>query len=319
MTGIEKMRTRLNYQGGVPAQDRMIEDKLKTLKKALLYSYQANTIELADGRQFRALINEDKLNKEYDDKILSIPFEDICLNKQRQGKTSQGIEPINLKMGEVFHCLDTDTYWITYLRYLEEKAYLRADIRLCNEEVEINGKAYKVYLRGPAETTLQWNQKKSVEWNDLNYSLVMYITKDDNTLDFFHRFTKIKINGNTWQVTVINPYYCEGIIKVCLDEYYNNDLIDLNNKPEIETPIIEQGIPAISGPLMVSPYDTVEYKIEYASGGEWFIEGSKAKLKTTTELTAIVNIVSGRSGQFDIIYRKDGKDICKSNIIIKSL
>ena len=77
-------------------------DKLKSLKKALLYSYQSATAQLSDGREFRCLINPDKLKTDYDNKIISIPFEDICLNEDKIGKTTEGIQPIGMKPGDVF-------------------------------------------------------------------------------------------------------------------------------------------------------------------------------------------------------------------------
>lgn len=32
-------------------------------------------------------------------------------------------------------------------------------------------------------------------FNKENYTLLMYITKNEETLDYFHRFTKIEIDG----------------------------------------------------------------------------------------------------------------------------
>ena len=46
----DTLNIRLNYMGGKKADDRMANDKLRTLKKALLYSYQAETAILEDGR-----------------------------------------------------------------------------------------------------------------------------------------------------------------------------------------------------------------------------------------------------------------------------
>lgn len=40
MSGLDNMKARINYNGGKNQQDRMIEDKLRSLKKAMLYSYQ---------------------------------------------------------------------------------------------------------------------------------------------------------------------------------------------------------------------------------------------------------------------------------------
>lgn len=102
MSALENMKTRLDYNGGTAQIARMNADKLKSLKKAMTASYQAATAILADGRQFKCLINPDKIKNTYDNKILSIPFEDVCLNAFKKGTTSQGIVPVNLKAGDVF-------------------------------------------------------------------------------------------------------------------------------------------------------------------------------------------------------------------------
>lgn len=89
---LETMKERINYNGGKEQESRMNADKLRTLKKALLYSYQAATARLTDGREFRCLINPDKNKPAYDNKILSIPYKDVCLNSFREEdvKTSKG-------------------------------------------------------------------------------------------------------------------------------------------------------------------------------------------------------------------------------------
>ena len=60
MSGLEDLKIRLQYNGGYKQESRMQLDKLRTLKKALIYSYQAATAILEDGREFRCLINPDK-------------------------------------------------------------------------------------------------------------------------------------------------------------------------------------------------------------------------------------------------------------------
>ena len=324
MSGLDNLKSRLNYQGGAKAEDRFIEDKLRTLKKALLYSYQAETIILEDGREFRCLINKDKLSGDYHDKIISIPYYDICLNKPKIGKTSQGEELIGLKPGDVFTWKGNentgDTNWLVYLKYLEENAYFRADIRECNAKLEVNGKTYDVYVRGPVETDIKQNQKAGIVWNDLNYSLVVYIGKNDDTLDYFHRFTKVKIDGNMWQVAAVNKYFANGIIKLGLNEWFNNEFEDEEIVPDENQPPLEEGIPYIDGPLEVYPYDTVRYTIVNESGGRWVVSDTKrAKIIESTELTATIEIITSKSGNFDLIYQKDGVNITSMPIVIKSL
>ena len=63
----------MNYYGGSNQEIRMQKDKLRSLRKALLYSYQSVTIALPDeegnfseeSQKFRALINPDKNKLEY--------------------------------------------------------------------------------------------------------------------------------------------------------------------------------------------------------------------------------------------------------------
>ena len=104
MSGLDTMLIRLKYNGGKRQIDRMNEDKLRSLKKALLYSYQSATAILEDGREFRCLINPDKIKNEYDNKYISIPFKDICLNAEEIEDTisSNKIQEIGLKEGDIF-------------------------------------------------------------------------------------------------------------------------------------------------------------------------------------------------------------------------
>ena len=99
----------------------------------MLYSYQAATAVLSDGKEFRCLINPDKNKPAYDNKILSIPYKDICLNGPRMGKTSEGEIDINIRSGDVFTWKETNTHWLVYLEYIEEDAYFRSEIRRCDQ------------------------------------------------------------------------------------------------------------------------------------------------------------------------------------------
>ena len=318
MSSLHILNKRLQYQGG-NQEGRFIKDKLKSLKKALLYSYQAETAVLADEREFRCLINPDKLKPEYDNKIISIPYRDICLNKDKIGITSKGEEEIGLKPGDVFCWKETKTYWLVYLQYLEENAYFRAELRRCKYEIEINDNKYRVYVRGPVETTMPWNQKKGIVWNDMNYSLAIYITKNEETLQFFHRFSKIKFNGKPWEVQAVNEFDADGIIEVYLDEDYQNSIEDAEKGeiPEIEIP--DKDSPHIEGNIFVKPYDIVEYKILNAENGTWSVSNDKAKIIEQNNSYVKIEIVTGKSGAFDLIYNRDNEEDIVLSVKIESL
>lgn len=326
---LELLNKRLQYQGGNQEQ-RFINDKLRGLKKALLYSYQAATAVLSDGKEFRCLINPDKNKPAYDNKILSIPYKDICLNQPRVGKTSQGEIQIKIKPGDIFTWKQTDSHWLVYLQALEEDAYFRSQIRRCDQEVKIGDNLYWVYIRGPVETSIEWNQKKGIQWNTLNYSLVMYITANDTTNSYFERFKTIKVldprynKEKTWQVVGVDPYYGDGILQVFLDEFFENSIADAVAAEKIvetgeENPVNEIAA-YINGPLEVSQYSKAYYEINNAENGHWYLKwkGQEQDLRSSKKIIPL-NISIGELGTFTLIYRIQGQEDITLDVKIVAL
>lgn len=308
----DNMNLRLNYMGGARQQDRMNEDKLRTLKKALLYSYQAITLENEQGEYYRALLNPDKLKNDYDQKTLSIPFNDICLNQERVGTMTQGLQSTKISTGQVFRNVDNDTYWLIYLRNLEETAYFRAEVRRCKEEVEINGHKYKVYVRGPVETKIQWNQKKGDNWNNLNYSLLMYITENEETREFFHRFSKIKVRGKPYECQVQDSFAADDIIEVVLLETYDNPLEDQEGIPAVEEIIPAENEPQIKGESYVGPYSINEYEIvNMALGGTWKKDSANVKFISGGNGKVNIEILIGKPFKFNLSYTVNDETVTK--------
>lgn len=357
MLGLDNMRTRVNYAGGPIQQDRMNEDKLRSLKKALLYSYQAATAVLEDGREFRCLMNPDKKKEEYKDFIISIPFADIRVgfttefedpetgetvrlsepNVPGGQKTTEGIEPIGMKVGDTFEWKEDKTWWIVYLRMEEERAYFRAEVRNCDYELEINGRKYRGYLRGPDSDETLWKTKHNISWTDVDYNAVLYITADETTLGFFHRFQKLKINGKPWEVQIVDSISNKGLIMVALKETFSNELEDavLNKteessgeiEPNPENPE-EETDPGMTlkahivGPDKVYPYDKKKYTLVDAEvfGGYWVIDNEKKAVIThQTEKTAVVDFYTGRSGDISLTYKRVNEDDIVYHVHIESL
>ena len=326
---LELLNKRLQYQGGNQEQ-RFINDKLRGLKRALLYSYQAATATLSDGKEFRCLINPDKNKPAYDNKILSIPYKDICLNAPRVGKTSEGEIDINIKPGDVFTWKETNTHWLVYLEYIEEDAYFRSEIRRCDQEVKIEDNSYWVYIRGPVETSIEWNQKAGIEWNTLNYSLVMYITADKTTNNYFERFKTIKVldprynKEKTWQVVGVDPYYGDGIIQVFLDEYFENSIADAvaaeNSAETGEENPVDETAAYINGPTEVQQYSKAYYEIHNAEEGHWYLKWKDEEQDLKSSLKIIpLNISIGELGTFTLIYRIQGQNDITLDVKIVAL
>lgn len=321
MSGLDRLRKRLQYFGG-DSEGRLQQDKLRGLRRSLYNSYQASIAVLEDGREFKCLINPNKNSPSYDNKILSIPYTDIPLNSKFNYRTfAEGVEETGLACGDVFEWKETKTHWLVFLEYLEEDAYFRAQIRRCDQQIEINGTRYWVYIRGPVETTVNWNQKAGVEWNDINYSLVMYITKNDETSDFFHRFTKVKIiepdaeKAQTWQVVGRDVYYGDGMIQVFLDEFFENSIEEAANAEKLLQAGNVEGIdatkPYVDGPRRVKKYDTVVYKAKkFTEEGCWYLidnNGDEKQLEGETSPTLILDVIK-RSGVFTLIFRTENEE-----------
>lgn len=328
---LNNMKNRINYYGGASQQERMKEDKLRGLKKALIHSYQAATAILQDGREFRCLINPNKVSLDLDNKIISIPFKDVCLNENRVGTTTQGLQDIGLKEGDTIEWKENGSHWIIYLQRLEETAYFRAEIRRCRNEIELsNGSKYWVYVRGPVEQSIVWTQANGNYANKLNNTVIMYITKNEETLNYFSRFKKIDIDNKPWEVQAVDSISTPGIIQVSLKETYTNlpetDLEQAVQNSIDKIEIEEQEGIYISGLDTVYPYDVRTYQLKNYRGnaGTWkIVNPSRKNLVKISQFSkdeVTLHIITGKSGDFSLVYvNKNEEEIAKLDIKINSL
>ena len=319
---LENLSTRVNYYG-TNTKARMETDKLRSLKAALKNSYQRQTAILQDGREFFCLINPDKLKNDYDDKIISIPFEDICLNAPRVGKTSQGIVPIGMKAGDTFVWKEDNSHWIVSLQRKQETAYFKAAIRQCDYEIELDsGNKYWVYFKGPTQQGIEWKNKNNIVWNGLNYTAMITVTKNEETDKFFHRFAKIKVCGLPWEVAAIDSLSTEGIIDVYLNEDFTNsiqDAVDEANKNKEPVLPIPEDVPKIEGDLKIYPYDVKTYKIKNAYDGSWYVDSNKIKIVAQDSEQITIDVRTGKSHIFTIVYKRDNEDDIAQQIEVLSL
>ena len=146
----------------------------------------------------------------------------------------------------------------------------------------------------------------------MQYTKSNAITQNEETLKFFNRFTKVKINNENWIVEATDKISTEGIIDVYLKEDYSNTIED---EKEI-TPIdpVEPDIDAIyiDGDVSVYPYDVKQYNIVNSEKGFWSIDNiKKAKILSQSSSNCEIEIL-GNKGEFNLIYSADGQD----NIIL---
>ena len=294
------MRKRLELRGGITQQDRMIKDKLETLYRAVHYSYQGAKVQKeGDEKEWLALMNPDKLKLDYDDKTISIEF-------------ASGFEP-----GDVFEWKNTGTYWLIYLQDLTELAYFRGDCRKCKYEISwlIDGekKSTRVAVRGPVETKLETAQKHGISMDTPNYSLHLYVPKNEDTVKQFKRYSKFFLKAEKdeepicWRIEAVDAFSSPGILEINAVEYYaNEDKDDIENGvvnglvEEIQNPNNEVIETIIEGETFIQP--KIEYTYSYKGQGEpnWEYD-SRLPLKVSKSgMSITIKWLSNYSGQFDL-------------------
>lgn len=289
---LKTLSARIDYLGG-DQLSRINKQKLQSFRAALKNDYNSRLIKTDKHASVPCIIKNNAygLKADYDKKYISVEF-------------SAGLEA-----GDVFQCLDDNSRWMIYLPILTETAYLRSEIIRCDHSLNINGKEYFVYFQGPVETDIRWFIKNGINANELNKSGTVYIKKDDNTLSFFHRFTKIKINGHMWEVQVTDPISVPGILELELQEYYDNKEADL---PQVKPSDKNQ---LIKGEKIVKQNTSVGYMVDdsiYNSSTSWTIAGNdRVKIEEVLNNGQIckVKIHEGAVGKFTLMYGTNSMEI----------
>lgn len=297
MSGLDFMKKRMLFEGGGrPTSDgRNVKGKLLSFRSALWNSYQAEDITF-NGQKCRCLINPDKLKENYDHKTISIDFD------------------YSMKPGDTFYWDRTESHWIVFLEEHCEEAYFRASIRRCDYKIDNDW----VYLRGPVETALIWRQKHQIEFNELNYSILVYVTRTEENLKKFSRLNVIKFDGHNWRVAATDKYSQPGLIEVYLEEYHDNPMEDKMIIPEITKP--DAAAAHIEGLQIVKPFaEKLSYSIIGMSGGAFSVNSNKVKILSSDETRCILTVTSGKSGKFTVTYKKEGETDVSLDVIIKSL
>ena len=329
MNNLEMMRKRLEWQGGVHQEDRMVKDKQRSLHKALLYSYQAVSVALAQSyetplgvdpasgkviplegiKEVRALINPDKLKQDYDDKILSLDYE-------------YGYEP-----GDVFEWKKTGTHWLIYTQEITEDAYFRGEIRRCRYTIKFkdqdgNWCATWAAVRGPVETQINSIQKNQERIDTPNLSLNILMPRNDATLHAFDRYSEFIFKGKCWRVEAPDSISMKNIIEINAQEYYYNDTTDDLAKEMIDGLIIEPEVSTfeseIIGETFIKPKIAETYSVD-AVGGTWqVLENAPVCLQSAGDQAITVTWNKMTSGQFTLQWVKDN-DIKEKVIVVESL
>lgn len=337
LDGLSNQATLLTINGGYSQQDRMIFDKRRSLDRALKYSYQAADIKRIqcaehDDNSFRpnihhvephdisrVLINPDKTKMNYDDKIVSVHYEE------------------DYHAGDVFEWVGTNTFWLIYLQELSEVAYFRGEIRKCDYQIEWQdeeGQNHKSYaaVRGPVETKIDYIQKHGISVDNPNHSLNIYMPRNSETLAYFKRYSKFYLQGQSegapqicWRVEALDWISAPGVLEITAVEYYANEFEDdLDNgiaggliiKPPVDPnpDVVET---TIEGETFIKPKKVYEYYYRGNENSRWSVsKDCPVKLVVDQEnpLHITVSWEVTYRGQFTLSYGS-----CEKIIVVESL
>ena len=125
-----------------------------------------------------------------------------------------------------------------------------------------------------------------------------------------------------WEVKAKDYYAGDGIIQVLLGETFTNTIEKeeyIEPKPTDQSDIKE---PFIKGLDYVKPYDTVKYVVQNlfdTTNGVWKIDNPKVKIIEQDSERIIVDIMTGKSGKFEISYEIDSNVVLTLPVTIGSL
>ena len=308
MNQLDLMKARLNFRGGAAQQNRMIKDKRETLDRVILYSYQgARTKKIESEEIAPALINPNRVNEDYDDKVISIGYE------------------YGYAAGTIFEWCQTNSYWLIYTQDMTELAYFKGKVRRCRYQIEWKDKDTKeikstyVAVIGPSENEIDSTIKEKISIDLPNHSLSLLVPNNEDTIKFFKRYSEFYLKDNEicWRIEGIDTISCPGIIEVSAMEHYGNEHEDkdgvvgaLIQDPQTPEPTSAQ----ITGEVFIKP--RISYTYEYVGDetAEWEYDKSLPIHANINGKSISISWTKMYSGQFILKYGSAEKTIVAESL-----
>lgn len=315
MNNFDMMSKRLEYLGGVDQQPRMIKEKYRSLLSALNNSYQSAVV-CREGEEkicdIKALINPNRLNQDYDDKIISIPFEE------------------EYKVGDVFEWVGTNSYWLIYNQLLTELAYFCGNIRKCSHIVSWKDESGAV-LSMRAAVIRPKGSDDEIKRGVVSIlalpgeSITLMIPYNNTIKEVFQRNQKFMLGGEAWKVQTVSNLSEPKILHVYATKNYQNEQRDTSEvidglviEPVDPNPAPPQLDPYISGNTFIKPLVFYVYTLEQSfSFDSWTIkeENKPIVIEKINDFSIKLKWTSSVSGNFTLL---NGAEIEKK-IIVQSL
>lgn len=214
MDNYDLFQQRLNTSTKIP-QEKLIADKVKTFKRALNSSYNAETVYNQNNSDFLALISGTNSQKLQDNerKIFSTLLDNECA------------------VGDIIFWERDNSRWMITEQTTTEKAVFQGFINKINHQLEwkdLNtGTIYKqwVVAETSAEKTIEDGVKNSITYDLFSDSLFIMMPKKTKGVELLKRYDEIIIGGKKWIIEVVDNISNTNILKLYVKETaLNRDL-----------------------------------------------------------------------------------------------
>lgn len=208
---LDLYRKRQEAYGGSSSIDKLDYRNKQLFNRALQESFNAEEVVL-NNKDWRALILEDKLTLELDQKWIGMPLES------------------NLKPGDVIHVKRNDVRWIMVQTDLSERSFCRCVGKRCVTEITWRDEDDNVHsswaaLRGPTETSIKTEARKHILFDQGNEKVALWLPDTPETKSL-RRYKHIMVRGETWEIASVDYLTTPGILELNLVEAQDNRDLD---------------------------------------------------------------------------------------------
>ncbi len=208
---LDLYRKRQEAYGGSSSIDKLDYRNKQLFNRALQESFNAEEVVL-NNKDWRALILEDKLTLELDQKWIGMPLES------------------NLKPGDVIHVKRNDVRWIMVQTDLSERSFCRCVGKRCVIEITWRDEDDNVHsswaaLRGPTETSIKTEARKHILFDQGNEKVALWLPDTPETKSL-RRYKHIMVKGETWEIASVDYLTTPGILELNLVEAQDNRDLD---------------------------------------------------------------------------------------------
>lgn len=208
---LDLYRKRQVAYGGSSPIDKLDYRNKRLFNRALQESFNAEEVVL-NNKDWRALILEDKLTLELDQKWIGMPLES------------------NLKPGDVIHVKRNDIRWIMVQTDLSERSFCRCVGKRCVTEILWRDEDDNVHsswaaLRGPTETSIKTEARKHILFDQGNEKVALWLPDTPETKSL-RRYKHIMVKGETWEIASVDYLTTPGILELNLVEAQDNRDLD---------------------------------------------------------------------------------------------